>query len=97
MAAGGSPLMLKDVADRVFKELDGDGYEPQLHEPEHESGLFEIRVRGNDFDLDDFKTMVRAGEGLGLGLKLDDRGSITLRQRASASSGRHHLFGAQGI
>jgi hypothetical protein len=79
MAAAGSPLMLKDVADRAVEQLDGDGCEPQLHEPEHESGLFEIRLRGNDFDLDDFKTMVRVGEDFGLGLKLDDHGSITLR------------------
>jgi hypothetical protein len=36
-------------------------------------------LRGIDFDLDDFKTMVRVGEDFGLGLKLDDHGSITLR------------------
>lgn len=70
--------MLEHAADRVFKELEGDGYEPRLHEPKDEGGPFEIRLRGDNFDLDAFKAMVRVGEQFGLGLKLDENGWITL-------------------
>ena len=71
--------MVKDVADRVYKELVADGYEPRMHEPPDEGGAFELRLRGQDFDLGDLKTMVRVGEQFGLGLKLDSNGWITLR------------------
>jgi len=67
------------VADRVYRELEANGYEPQLHERTDEDGVFDLRLRGHDFDLGDFKTMVQVGERFGLGLALDDSGWITLR------------------
>jgi hypothetical protein len=71
--------MLEEVADRVFKELEADGYEPRMHEPADEPGIVEIRLRGHDYDIDDLKTMVRTAETFGLGLKLDSNGWLTLR------------------
>ena len=50
-----------------------------MHESPDEGGAFELRLRGQDFDLGDLKTMVRVGEQFGLGLKLDSNGWITLR------------------
>jgi hypothetical protein len=70
--------MLKDDAARVFQRLEDDGLKPRLHEPEDENGVFEIHLDGAGYDLDDFKTLVRVGADFGLGLKLDDRGGITL-------------------
>jgi hypothetical protein len=69
----------EEVADRVFKELEADGYEPRLHPVKDEPGLVEIRLRGHDYDLDDLKAMVRAAETFGVGLKLDANGWLTLR------------------
>jgi hypothetical protein len=63
----------------VRDELEANGYEPRLHAPHAEDGLFEIRLQGNGFDLDDLKTLVRIGEDFGVGVKLDDEGWITLR------------------
>ena len=71
--------MLKDVADRVFTELTEAGYSPRLHEPQDEGGAFEISLRGHEFDIDDFKTMVRIAENFGVGLGLDENGWIRLK------------------
>ena len=38
---------------------------------------FSVSIDGAGFDIDDFKTLVRIGEDLGVGLKLDD--SVGLR------------------
>ena len=70
--------MLSDVADRVFKELQGEGYEPRMHEPKEDGGPFSITLRGNEFDIDDFKTMVRIAEDFGVPLGLDENGWIRL-------------------
>jgi hypothetical protein len=71
--------VLKDVSDRVYEELKGEGYEARIHEPKDEGGPFEITLRGEDFDLDDLKSMVRVAEDFGLGLRLGADGSITFR------------------
>ena len=39
--------------------------------------MFGVKKSRPDFDIDDFKTLVRIGEDLGVGLKLDD--SVGLR------------------
>jgi hypothetical protein len=67
------------VSRRVLDELEASGYEPRLHPPADEHGVFEIKLPGAGFDIDDFKSMVRVAEAEGLGMRLDDRGSITLR------------------
>jgi hypothetical protein len=38
--------------------------------------VFQVSVAGSGFDLDDFKTMARINEDLGVGLRLGDDGSI---------------------
>jgi hypothetical protein len=70
--------MREDVARRVYAELEANGYEPRLHEPEDEGGLFSISLPGKGFDLGDFKTMARISEDFGIGLHLGDDGRITL-------------------
>jgi hypothetical protein len=42
--------------------------------------MFGVKKSRPGFDIDDFKTLVRIGEDLGVGLKLDDSGRITLAQ-----------------
>jgi len=69
--------MLEPVANRVFKELEADGYEPRLHAHEDDS-TFDIRLRGHNYDLDDLRAMIRTAEEFGLGLKLDENGWLTL-------------------
>jgi hypothetical protein len=69
----------EELADRVFKELEADGYEPRMHTSDGEPGVIEIRLRGHDYDIDDLKTMVRTAETFGVGLKLDSNGWLTLR------------------
>jgi hypothetical protein len=71
--------VLEAVADRVFEELKGDGYKPNVHDAEDEPGEFEIRLRGDHFDLNDFKSMVAIGERFGLGMRIDQHGWITFR------------------
>jgi hypothetical protein len=70
--------MLEQVADRIFKELEADGYEPRLHAHEDGSGLYDIRLRGHNYDIDDLRAMIRTAETFGLGLKLDENGWLTL-------------------
>jgi hypothetical protein len=70
--------MQEDVARKVFDELEASGYQPKLHDPEVEGGLFAISLPGAGFELDDIKTKARISEDLGLGLKLADDGRITL-------------------
>jgi hypothetical protein len=70
--------MLKDVSDRVFKELTSKGYDPKLHPSDEGENEFELRLRGETFDIDDFKTLVRTGEMFGVGMKVDSNGWLTL-------------------
>jgi hypothetical protein len=70
--------MRETLSRRVMEELEANGYEPRLHEPEADDGVFEISLPGAGFRLEDFKTMARISEDFGVGLKLDDRGRITL-------------------
>ena len=55
----------------------GLGYTPRFHEPEKDDA-FSVSIDGAGFDVDDFKTLVRIGEDLRVGLSLDDRGRITV-------------------
>ncbi len=71
--------MREEVARRVMNELEGNGYEPRLHEPEQEDGPFSISLHGHDFELGDFKTMTRVAEDFGLAMGMTDDGRITLR------------------
>jgi hypothetical protein len=68
----------EDVARQVFDRLENDGYDVRLHEPDVEGSPFQISVLGHGFDLADFKTLAKVSEDFGLGLKLDDKGWITL-------------------
>ena len=43
--------MREDVARRVYAELEANGYEPRLHEPEDEGGLFSISLPGKGITL----------------------------------------------
>jgi hypothetical protein len=70
--------MNEAVSRRVMDELEASGYEPRLHAPPDEHGAFEIKLPGAGFDIDDLKSVVNMAEGLGLGMRLDDRGWITL-------------------
>jgi hypothetical protein len=70
--------MLEDVADRVFRELEAAGYEPRLHGHDDGSGLFDIRLRGHNYDINDLRAMIRTAEEFGVGLKLDENGWLTL-------------------
>lgn len=54
--------VLAGVADSVLKELGADGYERRLHGYADAGGPFEIRLRGQSFDIDDVETMVRVAE-----------------------------------
>jgi hypothetical protein len=71
--------VLEHIADRVFEELKGDGYQPNVHDAQDEPGELEIRLRADDFDLNDFKSMVAIGERFGLGMRMHPRGWITFR------------------
>lgn len=71
--------MKEVLARRVLDELSANGYNPRFHEPENADGAFSVSIDGAGFDIDDFKTLVRIGEDLGLGLKLDDSGGLGLR------------------
>jgi hypothetical protein len=61
----------------VLDELAANGSSPQFHEPENPDDAFSVSIDGAGFDIDDFKTLVRIGEDLGVGLSLDDRGRIS--------------------
>jgi hypothetical protein len=69
--------MLEPVANKVFKELEADGYEPRLHAHD-DAAAFDIRLRGHNYDIDDLRAMIRTAEEFGLGLKLDENGWLTL-------------------
>ena len=71
--------MKEIVSRRVMDELEASGYEPRLHPPAEEGGPFEITLPGAGFDLNDFKAVARLAGMTGVGLKLDDKGRITLR------------------
>jgi hypothetical protein len=73
-----APLVLEELADHVYKELTGDGYEPRYHEPDDGNTPVELRLRGEQFDINDFKSMVAVAERFGLGMKLDPNGWLTL-------------------
>jgi hypothetical protein len=68
----------EDVSKRVLEELEANGYEPRLHPPSDPSGTFTISLPSHGFGLGDLRTMVRISEDAGVGLKMDDRGRITL-------------------
>jgi hypothetical protein len=68
--------MQEDVARRVVDELEGNDYQPKIHAPEAEGGLFQVSLPGSGFDLDDFKTMAKISEEFGLGPKLADDGRM---------------------
>jgi hypothetical protein len=70
--------MREALARRVVDELSGEGYETRLHEPADGNGAFEVSVRGHGFGLEDLKTLVRMSADLGVGLRLDDKGWLTL-------------------
>jgi hypothetical protein len=70
--------VLEELADRVYKELTGRGYEPRFHEPADAETPVELRLRGEKFDIDDFKSMVAIAERFGLGMRLDPNGWLTL-------------------
>jgi hypothetical protein len=70
--------MEEAVARSVFDELHANGYQPKLHEPAQEGGLFQVSLPGSGFELDDFRTMAKMSEDFGLALKLADDGRITL-------------------
>jgi hypothetical protein len=59
--------MREDIARRVMTELEANGYEPRLHEPEEEGGLFEISLPGHGFDLGDLKAMAKSVKTSGSG------------------------------
>jgi hypothetical protein len=70
---------MKEVLARpVLDELSANGYKPRFHEPEDPDGAFSVSIDGAGFNIDDFKTLVRIGEDLGVGLRLDNSGRITL-------------------
>jgi hypothetical protein len=70
--------MQEAVARKVMDELEASGYQPKMHAPEDEGGLFQISLPVSGFDIDDFKTMGSLTKTFGLGLKMADDGRITL-------------------